>query len=356
MRPRLLSPLALALLFASSIPAQLVISVHSGLIHYSEGAVFIDDKPLQQKFGTFVGLNEGATLRTEEGRAEILLTPGVFLRVDKNSSIRMLSNALKGTRVVLVGGSAILDSLNATSASAVLVTYKDCQMRFPQKGVYRMDSDPPVLQAYNGEAEVSCNGKTSSVDASHLFFFSLALETQKLGDGDDDQFYQWSQDRSEFISADNQAAAQSAGDPGQMDSGAGIARDPDLYLGTPGYGGIPAYGLPTSPLPLDSAFWYANVPSGIGIWNMYDFYFIYLPANRRWPVRGGPLPVRIHNPGLPPSRIGISRPWPVRYPIFTPRPTVPRVGTIVPRYSPPPRPITVPRPSPIHVGATGMRR
>ncbi len=355
MRPRLFSPLTLSLLFAFSAPAQLVISVHSGLIHYSEGAVFIGDHPLEQKLGTFANLNEGATLRTEEGRAEILLTPGVFLRVDKNSSIRMISNALKDTRLALLSGSAILDSLNSTGPSTVVLTYKDCQMRFPQKGVYRMDSDPPVLQAYNGEAEVSCNGKTSSVDASHLFFFSLGLETQKLGEGDDDQFYQWSQDRSEFISADNEAAAQSNGDPAQMDNGPGLVRDPNLYLGSSGYGASPAYGLPTSPLPLDSAFWYANVPSGLGIWNMYDFYFIYLPADYRWRVRGGPLPVRIHNPGLPSGRIGISRPWPVGYPTYTPRP-IPRAGTVMPRYSPPPRPVSLPRPSPIHVGATGIHR
>src|SRR5438874_2416739 len=40
-----------------------------------------------------------------------------------------------------------------------------------------MATEPPVLQAYNGGAEVTHDGKPSSVDTSHLFFFSLELVT-----------------------------------------------------------------------------------------------------------------------------------------------------------------------------------
>src|SRR2546421_377842 len=87
-------------------------------------------------------------------------------------------------------GSVILDSLNRTADNTVVITFKDCQIRFPQKGVYRMDSEPPVLQVYNGQAEVTREGKPSLIDSSHLFFFSLGLQTQKFGDGDDDDFFQ----------------------------------------------------------------------------------------------------------------------------------------------------------------------
>src|SRR5207237_435782 len=134
---------------------------------------------------------------------EILLTPGVFLRIDENTSIRMISSSLMDTRLELLQGSVILDSLNRTADNTVVITFKDCQIRFPQKGVYRMDSEPPVLQVYNGQAEVTREGKPSLIDSSHLFLFSLGLQTQKFGDGDDDDFFQWSNDRSQFISADN---------------------------------------------------------------------------------------------------------------------------------------------------------
>jgi hypothetical protein len=361
---RVLLPSTFSLLVCFHLPGQLVVSVHSGVVHFSEGSVFIDDRPLEQKFGTFPNIKEGSTLRTEEGRAEILLTPGVFLRIDENSSIRMVSNSIKNTRVEFLNGSAILDSLDASGDNPVLITYKDCQIRFPQKGVYRMDASPPVLQVYNGEAEVTRDGKPSPVDPSHLYFFSIGLVTQKFGEGADDEFYEWSKDRSEFISADNRSAAQSTADPGQLDSGQIPSRDPNLYLGTPSYGGGVA-----STFPVDNGLLYSNVPFGMGVWN--TVYFIYLPRYYRSPLNptgpGGaarpvysprsarsPWPGRTPYPGLLPSRIGIPRsshigvPPRVSIPSYPPR--VPRVGTTTPVYSRPPA-VALPRSGITRVGA-----
>jgi hypothetical protein len=350
---------SLSLLACLHVSGQLVVSVHSGVIHFSEGSVFVDDRPLEQKFGTFPSIKEGSTLRTEEGRAEVLLTPGVFLRIDENSSIRMISNAIKDTRVEFLQGSAILDSLDASADSAVVIAYKDCQIRFPQKGIYRMDSSPPVLQVYNGEAEVTREGKPSSVDAAHLFFFSLGLVTQKFGEGADDDFYQWSKGRSDFISADNRSAAQSAADPGQMDNGQAVGRDPNLYLGTPIYGGVgtPGYGGASGTFPLDYNFSYSNLPFGMGVWNIYSIYFIYLPRYHHWPVRS-PLPGRTPYPGLTPTRIGISRPTGIGAPSF---PRVPRIGTgtarpiysRTPIYSRPPA-VALPRSGVTHIAPPSM--
>ena len=72
--------------------AQSVISAHSGTVHHIEGRVLLADELVQPKFGHFPDLKEGQELRTEDGRAEILLTPGVFLRVASNSAVRMLSS------------------------------------------------------------------------------------------------------------------------------------------------------------------------------------------------------------------------------------------------------------------------
>src|SRR5690349_13039232 len=100
--------LAVAAPFPAS--AQSVVSTHSGLIYFFEGSVFLGDQPLQQKFGSFPDIGEGRQLRTEHGRAEVLLTPGVMLRIDENSAIRLISDKLSDTRVELLGGSGILES------------------------------------------------------------------------------------------------------------------------------------------------------------------------------------------------------------------------------------------------------
>src|ERR1700686_2759815 len=90
--------------------AQSVISAHSGLIHFFEGAVYLGDQSLESHLGKFPSVPQGVELRTAEGRAEVLLTPGVFLRVGDRRAIRMVANDLADTRVQLERGSVIVDS------------------------------------------------------------------------------------------------------------------------------------------------------------------------------------------------------------------------------------------------------
>ena len=129
-------------------------SARSGLVHFSVGQVLLDDHPLDRKSGSFPEIKEGSTLRTAKGRAEILLTPGAFLRLDDNSSIKMVSTELADTRLVFETGSAILDLTDGAHANnAITNSYKDARVKFPKKGVYRLDEDTGVLHAYSGSAE-----------------------------------------------------------------------------------------------------------------------------------------------------------------------------------------------------------
>src|SRR5579864_3030907 len=101
---------ALSVLVAGSAFAQqYVISAHSGVVQYVEGTAYINDNQVDPKFGQFPDIKENQVLRTEEGRAEILLTPGAFLRLSENSSIRMVSNKLTDTRIEILTGSAMVE-------------------------------------------------------------------------------------------------------------------------------------------------------------------------------------------------------------------------------------------------------
>jgi len=73
-----------ALSLAAGFPAsgQSVVSTRSGVVYFFVGSTFLGDEPLEQKFGRFPDIGEGRVLRTALGRAEVLLTPGVFLRLD----------------------------------------------------------------------------------------------------------------------------------------------------------------------------------------------------------------------------------------------------------------------------------
>jgi hypothetical protein len=114
MRGSVLFSFALLLRVCRSSAAQDVVSASSGVLQYFEGAVLLDNQPVEHKPAVFPSLKNGSVMHTARGRAELLLTPGVYLRLDENSSVRMQSNSLTNTRLELMEGSAILDNLNAT--------------------------------------------------------------------------------------------------------------------------------------------------------------------------------------------------------------------------------------------------
>ncbi|MEQ1949455.1 MAG: hypothetical protein ABL995_19850, partial [Bryobacteraceae bacterium] len=101
---------ALALVvLAAPVWAQAVISARSGIVHYVEGDVAIDGEATQPKFAQFPEVKNGQVLSTAEGRVEMLLTPGVFLRLSENSSVKMVSNSLANTRVEVLTGTALIE-------------------------------------------------------------------------------------------------------------------------------------------------------------------------------------------------------------------------------------------------------
>lgn len=298
--------LSLGVLCASA-GAQEVISAQSGVIHYTEGAVLVDGAALDRKPATFPLLKEGSVLKTEKGRAELMLTPGVFLRLDENSSVKMVSSALTSTTVEFLSGSAIVDALAAQGQIPVTLQFKGADVTFPKAGVYRIDSETSVLQAYDGEALVKQQDKQTKVDTTRLYFFELATDTKKFSDGTEDEFLDWARNRNEVITAENQTAQQDADDEADADLGS-LGSAPGLGLNSP-YGGLGGLGAsPAVPgLGLGGIYPYGYNPYGYGSL----FYNTYAPT-MLWGL-----------PALPGPVLVVSRPWAYR----GVSPTWPRTGT-----------------------------
>ncbi|MBV8829320.1 MAG: hypothetical protein JO108_08865 [Acidobacteriaceae bacterium] len=240
---RFICALASVCLFGAGAAAQTVISVNSGVIHFSEGAVFVDGNKLEQKFGKFPALANNSVLKTEKGRAEVLLTPGTVLRLDYNSSMRMLSNTLADTKVEFLKGSVIVDSSDASSEKGAVLKYGSSEIRFPQPGVYRIDAEPATLRVYSGQAEIAADGKKTEIDSSHLYFLDAALDTPKYEDGTEDEFYRWAHNRTETILADNRLAKQTKEEGSNADGSTADSDDDDDDLDLNAFGGpLPSLG------------------------------------------------------------------------------------------------------------------
>jgi hypothetical protein len=322
------------LLLATALASgQAVISIRSGVVHYFEGTVYLNDQALEPRLGRFPAMPQDSVLRTEQGRAEVLLTPGVILRVDQNTSIRMVSNSLSDSRIELLSGSAIVESGEPAPGTSVTVTYRDWQVRFPRKGVYRIDSNPSCVWVREGEAEVTDarTGQPLTVGRGMDLPLMAALAAEQSSTDPSDALSAWSRGRADSISADNQIAANIQ-DPATLP-------DPTLALGDPsqyGFTQFPMIGLaPVSPVVPGAYGIYSTSPYGSLYPYQPGFYSLYLPGYTYRPLFLG-LPSGVRSPTVYAPRTGST--------ITIPRP----LGSV---YSPPvaPRPMPVARPMPAQV-------
>jgi len=202
-----LASLAFTALAASSAFAQQVISAHSGVIHLVEGKAYLNDKVIETKFGQFPDIKNGQEFRTEQGRAEILLTPGVFLRVGENTAVKMLSNQLTDTRVEVLKGSAIVEADEIPKDNSIEMVYKGNTMMLVKHGLFRIDSDPAQLRVYDGEAIVKGESGQLTVKAGKQTTLSGVLMAENFDKKATDDLYSWSSRRAGYLSAANASSA-----------------------------------------------------------------------------------------------------------------------------------------------------
>lgn len=209
-------------LFGSILSAQTVISARSGLIHLAEGQVYLKDQLINPQFGQFPEVKEGETLRTAEGRAEVLLSPGVFLRLAENSAVKMISNRLIDTRLEFLSGSALIEAAEIEKDTNLTVVYKETTLEFPKKGLFRLDSDPGSLKVYNGEAVVSGAGQTLTLKEGRMTLLAGVYSAEKFDNKVGDAFYRWAARRSGAMAAANVSAAKSVRTSGFFSGGSGM--------------------------------------------------------------------------------------------------------------------------------------
>jgi len=210
----LVTGLAFGVLAAGSAFDQNVVSAHSGVVHYVEGTAFLNNERVDPKFGQFPEIKQDQEFRTEEGRAEILLTPGVFLRVGENSSLRMVSNKLTDTRVELLTGSAMVECDDIAKDNAIMLLYKGSSMILVKHGLYRLETNPARFQVHDGEAIVKGESGQLTLKRGKATALQGALMAENFDKKATDDLYLWSNRRAEYLSRANAQSAMSVRNSG----------------------------------------------------------------------------------------------------------------------------------------------
>ena len=283
---RQLASVSLVLLAGAAVcAAQSITTARSGTLHYFDGDVSVDGNQVTQQRGTFPQLKENSVLKTGQGRAEVLLTPGVFLRLGENSSIRMLDERLISTRVEILDGTAMVESDDPQMSlkdSPVTLIYRDFDIQPVKHGLFEISSgqgqDPAELKVFKGEALVETAGNRVDVREGHSMPFTVAMAAEKFSDKSGDDLYVWTRDRSESLAAANVVSAQSmssSAGSGYYGVGSGYGSGYGYGYGY-GYGNSGLYGM--SPW---GGGWFYNpyltmftfVPSAGVFWNPWGYGF-----------------------------------------------------------------------------------
>ncbi len=253
-----------SLILAGVACAQNAISAKSGMVNYVEGTVLLDGQPVKVKIDNFPQLRNGSELRTEEGRAEVLLGPGVFMRLGENSAVRMVSNDIVNSRLEFLAGSAIVESADVAKNESIGFAYKGSSIDLVKKGVYRFDSEPPQVSVYEGEARVIEDGQAQIVKRSRSLRLQDLAVAERLDEKTGDTLFRWARRRSEYLAVANVSAARQADQYGAWGS--------NNWIWNPFYGTF-TY-LPMSGM-YDS-FW------GYRFWSPESVYMLYVPRQNYW--------------------------------------------------------------------------
>ena len=242
-------------LFAAALiaPAQQVNVGRPGMINYTEGQVSLDGTEVAYNAVGRAAVAPGEVLQTADGRAEMLLTPGVFLRMDHNTAVKMVDPSLIDTQVELQQGTALVEVDQVARENHLNVVTGGVTTQLTKKGIYQFQANPGLLFVYDGEAVVAQNDRSIEVKKGHtLALGTPEVKTQKFDRDQASALYDWSKLRAEYVAEANAASAQMI-----------VVDNPAWYMGTGWYWNpwydswafVPGMGYIASPFGLGFGFY-----------------------------------------------------------------------------------------------------
>ena len=82
------------------------------------------------------------------------------MRMGENSGVRVINSDIENTRLELLRGSATIDCTQTGPGSALTLLFGQWNVHFLAKGLYRIDSEPPIVQREHGRAEVASDDQS----------------------------------------------------------------------------------------------------------------------------------------------------------------------------------------------------
>ncbi len=212
----------------------------AGTVNYVEGQASIDGKPLNNGHNGSTQVQPNQSLITGNGRAEMLLSPGVFVRIGDNSAVRLVSNGIVNPTIELTRGEAIVEADSKLPAGEFTVLEHGATASNLKPGLYQFSLDQNRIAVLDGKLRVTEDNRNKEFGKGHeILLNNPKFRTQSFDTkAAEDSLYQWSSVRSSYLAEANQTIAQNAYNGYSPWWGAGWYWDPyfDMWSWLPGDG------------------------------------------------------------------------------------------------------------------------
>ncbi len=186
-----------------------VISANAGGVNYVEGKVSVKQNSGRNGYlikGDKLDVGEKVSTGTD-GKAEILLNPGSYVRLAENSSFEFLTTALEDLQLKLDSGSAMFEVITDDDFNFVVNTPKG-SFNIIKSGVYRVDvlgNGSGKIEVWKGRAQVGSDanaveiksGRTATVNGGQIAVI------EKFDRDDKDSLEAWSKVRAKELAKIN---------------------------------------------------------------------------------------------------------------------------------------------------------
>jgi hypothetical protein len=178
-----------------------------GTLNYVEGQVSVQGQKQTPKSVGSTYLEANQVLDTGNGNAEMLLTPGTYLRIGQESEVKMISPGLANTQVQLMKGSAMLEVDELFKENNLSVVVDGATTRVEKQGLYDFDANQPSVKVLDGKAVTYEGDQRVNLKKGREALLAEAepLAGQKFDKKqvEDDPLYRWSKLRSEYATNSN---------------------------------------------------------------------------------------------------------------------------------------------------------
>jgi len=197
-------------LAAVSTPVWADTPARPGTVNYVEGQAAMGGQSLDAK-SAGVELGQGQSITTLNGKAEILLTPGVFLRLGPNTAATLVSASLTDTQIQLDQGHAMIEVDQIFPENHLRVLQGGFAVDLQKRGLYDFDAAANQVRVFDGEAVATSSSRRVELKGGHEVNLVANADFKTHGfdrkafEGD---LYNWSRLRSSYLAEANISEAR----------------------------------------------------------------------------------------------------------------------------------------------------